>query len=885
MGVMNLLSLSNVKMVQAASYYDKDDYYTRSSDNHDMWQGKLSEQYGQSNNLTAGEFNAALRSMPNPERAATDLTFSAPKSVSIAMVLDEVKKADMIAAHNQAVADTLEQIERNEIQARVTQNGITERYDTGNMAVAKFNHFVSRNQDMQLHTHAVILNRTEYNGKSYAISNENLYENHILYGQLYRNRLAANLQEMGYECKITDHEKGFFELKGIDEATIKQFSTRRAEILEKLKEWNADSAIAADRATLLTRTAKVNRDIRVLEKSWREQLNGEVSLQKGETMIHDNSERSVAFQKAVSRLAENQFAFSGKELERAVLAEGCITGMNRDDFQQNLKHSDVISLDRIGENKTVYYTTAQNIAIEQEINDNVKNSQKIKPLDKVETQLQKLAKTENLTLSSEQEKAVLHIAKTPKQYAAVQGLAGSGKTYMLLATRQIFEENGYVVKGMSFSGKAAENLQKEASIKSSTLHSFFNKLEKEAGNHSGIGSDIKKMWNFEGLKADGKPQLWIVDEAGMTDNNLILHLQRAAALKNAKVVLVGDYQQLVPVGAGNAYSKFVRNGEIPTCYLSNIQRQKNNVDLLNAVKEAVSGDVDKSLMLLKDSTKEIKMPNKRFKAIAEEYSQMTSEAQDKTIVLTAKNKDRVTINEKIRNSLIKKGGIDEAQGKFVKIAAGGSEEVSRNFAPNDKIIFLKNDYKLGVKNGQIGKVKGFDGKNMIVGSNDKLYKVNLNEYNDVDHGYCITVHKAQGITVDKAIINLDSSQRVLNTRNAYYVNVSRARNSVSIYTDNQAKIGQQVNEWVKKVTSEDFLIKMSPVGKTSLNVKAPLPSKLSISMPTIPIPVIGTLLSIPLKVVGLGVKIGMKAVKTAIDLPTKIAKMNPEIKQGKGRHM
>ena len=115
--------------------------------------------------------------------------------------------------------------------------------------------------------------------------------------------------------------------------------------------------------------------------------------------------------------------------------------------------------------------------------------------------------------------------------------------------------------------------------------------------------------------------------------------------------------------------------------------------------------------------------------------------------------------------------------------------------------------------------------------------------------------------------------------------MSRARNSVSLYTDNPAKIRQQVNEWVKKVTSEDFLIKMSPVGKTSLNVKDPLPSKLSISMPTIPIPVIGTLLSIPLKVVGLGVKIGMKAVKTAIDLPTKIAKMNPEIKQGKGRHM
>lgn len=885
-----MLSLSNVKMVQAANYYEKDDYYTRVSDNNDMWQGKLSERYGQNSYLTAGEFNVALQSMPNPERAGIDLTFSAPKSISIAMVLDETKKADMLAAHNKAVTDTLAEIEKNEIEARITKDGVTERVKTGNMAAAKFNHYVNRNQDMQLHTHAVILNRTEYNGKLYAISNENLYENHILYGQLYRNRLAENLQDMGYKCNLTDNQRGFFELEGIDEVTLQHFSSRRAEILEKLKKWNTDSAVAADQATLLTRSAKVNKDLSLLEQSWREQLKQEkVQIQKGQVISYEASEKSEAFDRAVARLAEKQFAFSAKELERASLAEGCIMGMDRENYQAILEKSKIVRLEALGEEQTVYYTTKENIEIEQEISKNIKSSNAIKPIEQAKSQLKGLSKTEGFTLSAEQEKAVLHIAQAKNQYVAVQGLAGTGKTYMLKATRQLFEENGYKVRGMSFTGKAAEGLQNEAMIQSSTLHSFLNKLEKEAGNVSteiDNKSKIKNSWNFKGLKAGNAPELWVVDEAGMTDNNLILHLQRAAKLKNAKVVLVGDHRQLLPVGVGNAYAKFVQNGEIPTCQLSDIRRQKN-AELLKAVKEAVSGDIDKSLYLLKEHTKEIKSPQKRFKAIAREYAELSPEAQNETLVLTAKNKDRFFINDQIRERLIKAGRI--TKGQEIKVTSARSEEVSRNFAKNDKIVFLKNDYKLGVRNGQTGKIIAVDSESMTINSNNQHYTIKLAEYNHLDHGYCVTTHKAQGLTVDKAIINIDSSQKALNTRNSYYVDVSRARNSVSIYTDDKSKLNQQVDSWMKKITSEDFLIKRQVLPMSSGAIKGkvaatiPMSNQPSKKIPTptipIPIPIVGSLINI-------GLKMGMKAVNTAIDLSDRIAKMDSTIKQNKkGRHI
>lgn len=107
-----MLSLANVKAIQAANDYAKDDYYSRASTEGDVWQGKLWKEFGASKELCPEDFKAALQSMPNPERAAIDLTFSAPKSVSIAMVLNAAIKADRIGAHSKAVSDTLAEIEK-----------------------------------------------------------------------------------------------------------------------------------------------------------------------------------------------------------------------------------------------------------------------------------------------------------------------------------------------------------------------------------------------------------------------------------------------------------------------------------------------------------------------------------------------------------------------------------------------------------------------------------------------------------------------------------------------------------------------------------------------------------------------------------------------------
>ena len=802
----------------AQSYYTKDCYYTRDINQQDHWQGKLCKQLAlDENNFDAVQFNNLI--FENPKRAGYDLCFSAPKSVSVAMITDDNVRQDMLLAHNAAIEKVLNQIEEYETRARVTRSGVTESILTGNMACARFQHYVSRNSDPQLHDHCVVLNRTKYNSRLYALANEQLYENKILYGQLYRNELARNIQKKGYSVKMTDPEKGFWELQGIEKAVLEHFSTRRKEIIEKLKSWQVTDAESASRATILTRSAKEHRDLALLTQAWRETIKevGGVKLEKLDEPFRVKMQtKTAAFEKAVERLAEKQYAFIEKDLERAVLAEGCIAGMNREDFRQAFEKSNIIRLGTAkNANDTVYYTTARNVTVELQI-ENLLHSTKetvtaISSM-KVKEDIHAVNIDKKLNLSNEQIAAVMHITTGKDQFLAVQGLAGTGKTYMLNAAREVWERNGYRVTGTAYTGKAAEGLQVEAKIKSTTIHSLLNRLEKEAGNAK-TEEDLstKKTWNFEGLNPANLREVWIVDEAGMIDNNLFLPLQQASIAKRAQVVFIGDYQQLMPIGTGNTYSNLVQSGKISTCYLGDIIRQRKNQELLQAVQEAVRGDINQSLALVADSSQEIRSTAKRFKAITDEYISLSAVDQANTIILTTRNKDRIALNESIRAKLVKSGRLE--QGTEIIIQTGKASETTRSFAKEDKILFFKNDYRLGVKNGQAGKIKAIEGKKITVETAGKNLIFDIEEYKHFDYGYAMTTHKAQGATADRVIINLDSSQKELNSRNSYYVDISRARHRVSIYVDNQDKISDQISHFVKKISSHDFTQEPALVAK------------------------------------------------------------------------
>ena len=265
-----MLSISNVNGGMLESYYQKDNYYQKGDriENNQEWQGKLTDHYGVSGEISQEDFFKIYDE--KKERAAFDLTFSAPKSVSIAMTIDQFSE-DMHRAHDEAVSYVLSEIEKNDIGYRVKRNGISTYHHSDNMLVAKIKHDLSRAADMQLHTHCLIQNKTRCeDGKFRALDNRNLYVNRILRGQQYRNRLAKNLMEKGYEIEVSNREKGEWRLKGITQEMEDAFSKRTKQKKEyaRLNGFDLNNAKDMSKVVLLTRQAMSKVKIKNYEEEW-----------------------------------------------------------------------------------------------------------------------------------------------------------------------------------------------------------------------------------------------------------------------------------------------------------------------------------------------------------------------------------------------------------------------------------------------------------------------------------------------------------------------------------------------------------------------------------------------------------------------------------------
>lgn len=264
---------------------------------------------------------------------------------------------------------------------------------------------------------------------------------------------------------------------------------------------------------------------------------------------------------------------------------------------------------------------------------------------------------------------------------------------------------------------------------------------------------------------------------------------------------------MLPVGQGNSFAELVQRGQMATCKLDNIVRQKDSPQLLAAVRQAVKGSTKISLDIISSNIREIKSHGHRLNAVAREYCKLSPEEQSETLVLTAKNADRVAINSRIRSELVQRGQLQQGQQFTIRPDEKKVAE-QRFFSKGDKLVFLRNDKDLGVMNGTKGVISGIDGNKFTVscGSGDHAKSVvfDIGNYSAVDHGYCRTPNKAQGATVNKAIIHMSSKDAGLNSKNSYYVDISRARKSVKLFCDSRDKLEPELDRFANKLTANDF---------------------------------------------------------------------------------
>lgn len=259
----------------AAGYYSSKDNYYFLDDLQSQWLGDGARELGLEGNVDLEAFTNVLHGrLPNGvelgkevsgnhvHRPGHDFTFSAPKSVSMLILAGGDKR--LLQAHIESVKETLAIMEQT-ISARDTKDGITSIVPTGKMVAALFTHDTSRNLDPAIHTHAVVANVTELNGKWKALATdaiygagfiETMYRHQVSFGRIYRNSLKAKTETLGYETELTGGKHDLWEIKGFPEAVLEEFSSRHREISAQVGD--EASLKSRDVAALDTRQKKVD---------------------------------------------------------------------------------------------------------------------------------------------------------------------------------------------------------------------------------------------------------------------------------------------------------------------------------------------------------------------------------------------------------------------------------------------------------------------------------------------------------------------------------------------------------------------------------------------------------------------------------------------------
>ena len=361
------------------------------------------------------------------------------------------------------------------------------------------------------------------------------------------------------------------------------------------------------------------------------------------------------------------------------------------------------------------------------------------------------AEGRGLVLSGEQRDAFDHVTGDAG-LASVVGYAGSGKSAMLGVARDAWEREGYTVRGAALSGIAAENLEGGSGIPSRTIAS------------------LEHAWG-QGREQLGPRDVLVVDEAGMIGSRQMERVLSQARNAGAKVVMVGDPEQLQAIEAGAAFRSVTeRHG---AAEITEIRRQREDWqrDATRALATGRSGEAihayDQGGMVHAADTRE----QARGELVDGWDRARQDEPGQSRIILTHTNAEVQSLNGEARDRLRASGDL----GDDVTVKA---ERGERQFATGDRIMFLRNERGMGVKNGTLATIEQVSPEGMAVRLDDgREVAFDTKDYAHVDHGYAATIHKSQGVTVDRAHVLATPGM----DRHSAYVGMSRHRDDVQLH--------------------------------------------------------------------------------------------------------
>jgi Ti-type conjugative transfer relaxase TraA len=398
---------------------------------------------------------------------------------------------------------------------------------------------------------------------------------------------------------------------------------------------------------------------------------------------------------------------------------------------------------------------------------------------------------ESTTLGREQNLAFRHVTRS-RDLVVVVGYAGTGKSTMLGDARQAWEAEGYRVRGAALSGIAAEQLEGGAGIASRTAHSLLYQWEQKR----------------EELTAR---DVLVVDEAGMIGSRQMERLLSHARTAGAKVVLVGDPEQLQAIEAGAAFRAIAER--VGAVEITEVRRQRAawqqqaTRDLATGRTDAALARYERAGMVRGHAT----LDHAKTAVIAGWDAARRETPEARQIMLAYRRDDVRDLNARAR-------AVRQAAGELGEDYRVGTERGPRDFATGDRVYFLRNERGLGVKNGTLGTVTEIGGSasgaGHIPGQGERLtvrlddgrsVGFDVKDYAHIDHGYAATVHKSQGVTVDRTHVLATSHM----DRHVAYVGLSRHRDRVDLHWSadelgNRAQLTQALSRERLKDTSLDY---------------------------------------------------------------------------------
>ena len=757
-GEQSMMTLSPAMMAkQAAGYFSREDYYLGGTEEgrNTLWYGRGAEALGLAGLVREEEFRPLCRG-EDPEgtrivkyqrrrekgvhvekhRAGNDCTFSAPKSVSIshASGVEGIKEA-----HDAAVLAVLEHLEKHYCHYRVPGGELK-----GGMVCAKFDHATSRNFDPQLHSHVFYLSAVQTREGGWKASEPKpIFENQKSLGLLYRQALARELTERGYQITISNRSLMYFELAGVDPRLIEHFSSRCKEIEEQVELWKSEKkyprvpqARLYEMATLETRDPKrqMSREdlVQVFERGFQacgssmERVKRELEESRApflarERQLPEPAARVVEL--AARDLTEREAVLKRARLmDRAVQLSGGRHGVGELDAAIDGGAEGVLRLGQDAKGRE-FYTTREMRELEARNLERVRSLAPFRSVvreGEVEGYLERIA-SEDVRPTDGQKREVYNELAGEGGLALTLGDPGTAKTYTLKLIERFNEEvlrpdgREHFTIDVACTAKAAREMSRATGRPAFTAHSFLRAWDASKFDLQGeeSGRSMLVVGGKKILIPEGAQVVLRVDEASFLGARQAEELLRVVEELQergvqAKLHLLGDIKQMQSIAAGDLLRQvreLGERGEVDYAHLTDILRQKELTLLevarnLNREDRPLGENAREAVVSLEKQGHVMEIPDRTGlkAAVVDRYleesgrlsyfPERAAAGKRQTVVLVvATNAERRELNHDIRSARIAAGEI-EAGRSFKTLSPARHEGITvEGYQVGDTAIF------------------------------------------------------------------------------------------------------------------------------------------------------------------------------------------------------